>query len=119
MESRRREFEGALRGFQVTRDELCRTPWGDAPIRHLDRALPVTAGGPTSVDNGQGLCEACNYVKESAGWHTARAGPVVTTSTPTGHRHSGRPPPLPGRLRATTRLETRLHDLTLEFARPA
>ena len=62
----------------------------------------MARGGTTSEANGQGLCEQCNYVKELPGWS---AGPapgsslgrhVVETVTPTGHRYSSRPPPLPG-----------------------
>uniref|UniRef100_UPI0036F28F21 HNH endonuclease n=1 Tax=Mycobacterium simulans TaxID=627089 RepID=UPI0036F28F21 len=45
-----------------------RTPYCDAPIRHRDHARPRSRGGPTTADNGRGLCQRCNYVKESPGW---------------------------------------------------
>jgi hypothetical protein len=86
----------------VLRDQVCRTPWCDAPVRHADHVLPLARGGATEAANGQGLCEQCNYVKESPGWS---AGPapgsspgrhLVETVTPTGHHYQSRPPPLPG-----------------------
>jgi hypothetical protein len=99
MDSRRRLFAGDLRRFIVLRDQTCRTPWCDAPIRHADHVVGVADAGTTSADNGQGLCEACNLVKESRGWH-ARRRPGgrhrVETTTPTGHRHTSRSPALPG-----------------------
>ena len=101
MESKAHAFPPALRGFLVYRDQVCRTPWCDAPVRHADHVVRVSQGGPTSADNGQGLCEACNYTKEIPGWS---AGPApgsrlgrhrVLTTTPTGHSYLSRPPPLP------------------------
>ena len=102
MESSSRHFPDSLRDLLVVRDQTCRTPWCDAPVRHADHAVPHVRGGATDNDNGQGLCEACNYVKEAPGW---RAGPapggslgrhLIETVTPTGHRQASRPPPLPG-----------------------
>ena len=68
MESRARLFPRGLATFIEFRDQRCRTPYCDAPIRHRDHARPWVAGGATSADNGLGLCERCNYVKETAGW---------------------------------------------------
>ncbi len=100
LESRRRCFDGLLRRFLVLRDEVCRTPWCDAPIRHGDHVVAAAEGGPTSAGNGQGLCEACNFVKETPGWSasTSRAGPVpeISVGTPTGHVYTSNAPPLPG-----------------------
>ncbi len=99
-ESRRRHFPHPLRQMLVLRDQLCRTPWCGAPVRHADHVVPHAVGGATSVANGQGLCEACNHTKQSPGWQAAPgpggAGRVVETVTPTGHRYRSRPPPLPG-----------------------
>ena len=93
-----RRFTGALRRFILLRDQACRTPWCDAPIRHVDHAIASRADGPTTAVNGQGLCEACNYAKEALGWRarTVRAGPrhTVRTTTPTGHTYDSTAPPL-------------------------
>jgi hypothetical protein len=102
MESQARLFPEALRELLVLRDQTCRTPWCDAPIRHGDHVVPHAEGGATSAANGEGLCEACNYTKEAPGWQ-ARPGPdseagrhMVELTTPTGHQYVSRPPPQPG-----------------------
>ncbi|CAJ1582086.1 HNH endonuclease [[Mycobacterium] wendilense] len=106
MESRARTFPKGLARFIRTRDQRCRTPYCDAPIRHTDHVTPAARGGPTSGANGQGLCEACNYAKESAGWDVAVSMGVqgrhtTEITTPTGARHrSTAPPVLPGRPKA-------------------
>jgi hypothetical protein len=105
MDSRRRVFDGHLRRMLILRDQTCRTPWCDAPIRHGDHVLDFARGGPTSFDNGQGLCERCNQTKNLPGW-TAQVldtgpdddGPpgehVVRTTTPTGRSYDSTAPPL-------------------------
>lgn len=99
MDSRRRLFGGQLREFLITRDQICRNLWCDAPIRHVDHIKQVVEGGTTDSDNGQGLCEACNYAKEAAGWRTTR-GPGhrhrVKTTTPTGREYESVAPRLTG-----------------------
>lgn len=95
MESKRRLFPPGQRRFITLRDQTCRTPWCDAPVRHIDHVVPDVEGGPTSVRNGQGLCEACNYAKEAPGWESrapAGAHREVITRTPTGHEYRSRPP---------------------------
>ena len=100
MESKARIFPKALAAFIRLRDQRCRTPFCDAPIRHHDHATPDRDGGPTSALNGLGKCEACNYAKEAPGW-------TVTTTdtdgehhaeyrTPTGAVYHSTAPPLPG-----------------------
>lgn len=97
MDSKQRCFDGQLRQFIVTADRTCRTPWCDAPIRHVDHPIPVAKGGKTTGANSQGLCEACNYTKETSGWRTIlHPDRVVETVTPTGHRYRSRPPPAVG-----------------------
>ncbi len=117
MESHRREFPAALRRFLVVRDEVCRTPWCDAPIRHADHVVRAADGGPTSEANGQGLCERCNLVKESPGWSSSvtRAGPraAVSVRTPTGHRYASTAPDPPGPRRTRSPLEQRFAQLVL------
>ncbi|WP_246167767.1 HNH endonuclease, partial [Arthrobacter citreus] len=123
MESKARAFPAGLARLIRTRDQTCRTPWCDAPIRHIDHIQPHAEGGPTSYTNGQGLCEACNQAKEAPGWSAAtirapgssaridaaeiaaapRSAPhgpatrhTVRTTTPTGHTHISTAPSLPG-----------------------
>jgi hypothetical protein len=96
MDSTSRRFEGRLAEFLRLRDRRCRTPWCDAPIRHLDHAEDYANGGPTSAHNGQGLCADCNLAKQALGW-TARPRPgprhTIETVTPTGHRYTSTAPP--------------------------
>jgi hypothetical protein len=92
-EHRRRLFTHTDRQFLIARDQVCRTPWCGAPIRHADHITPHAAGGPTTLTNGAGLCAACNHTEEQPGWtsHTTLDGTILTT-TPTGHRYSSTPP---------------------------
>ena len=101
LESRARVFPKGLADFIGLRDQRCRTPYCDAPIRHRDHAKPHRKGGTTSAVNGLGLCERCNYVKESDGWivtsTTAENGThTAEFTTPTGARHLSTAPPMPG-----------------------
>jgi hypothetical protein len=72
----------------------------EAPIRHRDHAQPRSRGGPTAAVNGLGMCEHCNYSKESPGWcvRTQEENGVRTAEfvTPTGARYRSTAPPLPG-----------------------
>ena len=99
MDSKARLFPERLRRFLQARDDTCRTPYCDAPIRHHDHIIPWHQDGPTSTSNGQGLCEACNHVKELPGW-AARVAPgprhTVEVTTPTGHSYRSTAPPPPG-----------------------
>ena len=123
LESRSRLFPRGLADLITLRDQTCRTPWCDAPIRHTDHVVAHTDGGATSVANGQGLCESCNQAKQAPGWSARpRPGPghAVETTTPTDHRyHSTAPPAVPdGRRRGGgrarhSRLEARFADLVL------
>jgi hypothetical protein len=99
LDSRARLFPAGLRRFIQVRDDTCRTPYCDAPIRHLDHIIPWANGGPTTAANGAGLCEACNHTKETPGWtSTPRPGPrhTIELTTPTGHSYHSTAPPLPG-----------------------
>ncbi|MGY3379122.1 hypothetical protein ACVWYS_001079 [Arthrobacter sp. TE12231] len=99
MDSRARIFPAGLRRFIQTRDDTCRTPYCDAPIRHLDHIIPWHHGGHTTGTNGAGLCEACNHTKETPGWNAQpRPGPrhTIQLTTPTGHTYQSTAPPLPG-----------------------
>ncbi|UKA59558.1 HNH endonuclease [Arthrobacter sp. FW306-2-2C-D06B] len=98
-DSRARLFPAGMRRFIQARDDTCRTPYCDAPIRHFDHIVPWHDGGPTSLSNGAGLCEACNHTKELNGW-MATTSPgtrhVLDIRTPTGHHYRSTAPPLPG-----------------------
>ncbi|MCQ1946874.1 HNH endonuclease signature motif containing protein [Arthrobacter sp. zg-Y1116] len=119
MDSRARLFPTSLARFIAARDSTCRIPWCGAPIREFDHVRRHSDGGPTSVGNGQGLCEACNHAKEAPGWSAKASKPpgsaastgaagggmeglppilahTVETSTPTGHTYRSTAPPLAG-----------------------
>ncbi|MGD1206452.1 HNH endonuclease [Mycobacterium seoulense] len=97
-ESRARIFPRGLAAFIGLRDQRCRTPYCDAPVRHRDHARSWAAGGATTADNGLGLCESCNYVKENAGWRVTTAADENHThtalfTTPTGKSYRSTAPP--------------------------
>jgi len=96
MDSTTRLFTADQRAFLLLRDQMCRTPWCDAPIRHADHVTPFHRGGATSIDNGQGLCQACNHAKQADGWAQWVAGEDIVTRTPTGHVYGSAPPRPPG-----------------------
>ncbi len=93
MDSRRRTFPDGLGALLRVRDQgLCRTPWCDAPVVHLDHIIPHADGGRTAAENGQGLCAGCNYTKQADGW-TQQVDPdterhTVITTTPTSHTYT-------------------------------
>ncbi|QTG82437.1 hypothetical protein [Arthrobacter crystallopoietes] len=58
MDSRARLMPAGMQRVIQARDQLCRTPWCDAPIRHHDHVVPWRDAGDTSEVNGQGLWAA-------------------------------------------------------------
>jgi hypothetical protein len=95
----RRRFDGYLRKLIMWRDQHCRDPFCDAPLRHIDHVQRHTDGGLTVYPNGRGECERGNYAREMPGWKVE----VVTTgfdgrhhtvkiTTPTGHSYLSRAP---------------------------
>ncbi|MFI5508555.1 HNH endonuclease [Mycobacterium sp. NPDC051804] len=113
MESRSRCFPKGLALFIGMRDQTCRTPYCDAPIRHRDHAVPRSRGGPTHALNGLGMCAHCNYVKESPGWEVATCEEdgvhAADFVTPTGAHYRSTAPPLPGsRLITVSEVEVRI-----------
>ncbi|TRW88247.1 HNH endonuclease [Mycolicibacterium sp. 018/SC-01/001] len=123
MESRARIFPTGLAAFIGLRDQTCRTPYCDAPIRHHDHAVPARQGGPTSALNGLGTCEACNYTKEAPGWTVTTRDDhgrhTATYHTPTGATYHSTAPPQPGPLRRYSVIEGRLSIDIVEFTRAA
>jgi hypothetical protein len=106
IDPRRRRFDGQLAKLLVYRDQRCREPYCDAPIRHLDHIQARSVGGPTTAVNGQGVCARFNYVKQMPGWRVQLIDTTVhliEITTPTGHTYQSRPPPaLARRLRANS-----------------
>ncbi len=92
MDSRQRCFRDGLRTLIRLRDQVCRTPWCRAPIRHTDHITDYAHAGATAYLNGQGLCEACNLAKQDNWW--ARPGPdgSIEITTTTGHTYRSHPP---------------------------
>ncbi|MEO6956774.1 MAG: hypothetical protein ABI137_08535 [Antricoccus sp.] len=100
IDGRARTFNGKLRRFITARDQICRTPYCEAPIRDIDHANPWAHDGPTNPTNGNGRCQRCNLTKESPGWKSTsisatpgKAHRIVIT-TPTGHEYISNAPPL-------------------------
>ncbi|GAA4423548.1 hypothetical protein GCM10023169_19350 [Georgenia halophila] len=100
--SKQRFFPDGLADYLALRDAgTCRTPYCDAPIRHLDHVTPVHAGGATTGENGKGVCAACNYAKQSPGWREdvldqpPGRNHTVRTRGPSGHTYRSTAPPLP------------------------
>ncbi len=99
MESRGRFATPGLAAAVRLRDGgTCRTPWCDAPVRHVDHVERHAEGGRTRLQDLQGLCEACNQAKEAAGWRSRvdEATGTVVIRTPSGVEYRSVPPPLPG-----------------------
>ncbi|GAA4428908.1 HNH endonuclease signature motif containing protein [Georgenia halophila] len=114
MSTKSRLFPAGLGTFLTLRDQgTCRTPYCDAPIRHIDHIVPSADDGDTDAENGQGACEACNHSKQAPGWTQTveSADPTamsrnrtaedndrrhrVTTTTPTGRRYRSTAPRAP------------------------
>lgn len=114
MESRSRCYTGLLADFIALRDQTCRTPYCNAPIRHTDHITAHSRGGATSERNGEGLCEGCNYVQEhpdylvggDATQTVVATGGLTATSRPPAP--PGHPPPVESSLiRSLMNIETR------------
>lgn len=102
MDSKARFFPDGMKEFLRIQDQRCQTPYCDAPIREYDHIKSYAVGGATTLDNGQGLCTACNLDKEAPGWGSDRVPgppgglPRTEVTTPTGRRYISTAPPLPG-----------------------
>jgi hypothetical protein len=93
-DERRRRFTGPLAGFIRSRDRhRCRQPGCECSIRDIDHITAYADGGPTTEDNGQGLCRRSHTIKGLPGWKvTTEADGTTTWRTPTGHTYTSRPP---------------------------
>jgi len=101
-DSRRRRFSDAVVKVIRARDQQCRDPFCDAPIRHIDHITRYADQGQSSLANGRGVCARGNYVRELPGWRVERLGSgthpqpdVVAVTTPTGHSYLSRAPQPP------------------------
>ncbi|RNI24336.1 HNH endonuclease [Flexivirga caeni] len=105
MESRAHTYPGLLAHLIRLRDHICRTPFCNGTIRHIDHIRPHATGGATTERDGQGLCERCNYLKEHPDYTvTGHAGQTTTTTTGslTATSHPPPPPGLPPPTRSHT-----------------
>ncbi|MBI5337342.1 MAG: HNH endonuclease [Mycolicibacterium rufum] len=120
MESKARLFPKGLAAFIGLRDQTCRTPYCNAPIRHHDHATPHRRGGKTSGCNGLGACQQCNLAKEAPGWtvrtHDSNGRHTATYRTPTGATYHSTAPPLPGPTRRHSVIEATLSVLLTHHA---
>ena len=98
----RRHFNGWLGQLIRLRDQGCRDPYCDAPIRHIDHITRHADGGPTTYINGRGACARGNQVREMPGWRIElvdcgfHSGPhKIIITTPTGHHYLSRAPDPP------------------------
>ena len=94
MDSRRRVFGGLLRRMLVLRDDVCSTPWCQAPIVHADHTTPVHGGGRTAWANGDGRCARCNQAKEAPGWAVRVTHPGPAPAVPRKRRPASASGPL-------------------------
>ncbi|HEY0950057.1 DUF222 domain-containing protein [Nocardioides sp.] len=99
MDSRQRLLRRNLARFIRHRDQWCRSPWCNAPIRHGDHVTDWIDTGITDAADAQGLCVSCNHAKQGIGWR-ARPSPgdthTVEITTPTGHTYTSHAPPVVG-----------------------
>ena len=98
----RRCFDGWLTKLIKLRDQTCRDPYCDAPIRHIDHITRHSDGGATTFENGRGECARGNLVREMPGWRIKlidcgfHGGPhKIIITTPTGHHYLSRAPDPP------------------------
>ena len=98
----RRRFDGWLAQLIRLRDQTCRDPYCDAPIRHIDHIQRHTDGGPTTLGNGRGVCAHGNQTREMPGWNVTLDHDglhdqphTITITTPTGHTYRSRAPDPP------------------------
>jgi hypothetical protein len=104
---KRRRFDGALRDLVIARDQHCQGIQCTAPIRDIDHLEEHSQGGPTTLDNAQGLSQACHLSRDDPRMRVTRNPDtaVTTWTTPSGLTWHNLPPPshAPGNLTPTQR----------------
>ena len=86
----RRRFDGWLAKLISLRDQTCRDPYCDAPIRHFDHIHRWSEGGLTTLRNGRGTCARGNLIRELPGWQV-----TLVHSGQLAEPHTFRSPPPP------------------------
>ena len=97
-DKRRRQFSSWLAYLIRGRDRVCRDPHCGAPIRHHDHIHRHADGGAATAENGRGVCERGNYIREMPGWNVKiidTDSHLIEIITPTGHHYRSRPPQPP------------------------
>lgn len=113
LEAKSRNFSRGLRTMVLLRDDKCRNIYCEADIQDSDHMKPHRYDGPTTWDNGSGLCAACNQTKENRGWKHEGDAQSLTVTTPTGHTYTKNPGPIiPGTvpIKRFTRRRAKLPD---------
>lgn len=91
-DQKRRRFDGTLARVITVRDDRCRQPGCDSPIKHFDHVKAFHTGGPTTLVNGQGLCVRSHTFKHLPGWRVTSRGRDICWTTPTGHTYRSHRP---------------------------
>jgi hypothetical protein len=92
---------GLARVIRLRDHATCREPGCGAAIKHLDHVQPWRDDGPTTFQNGQGLCARHNLNKEAHAWVSTSGVDALTkahrveTTDPLGYTTYNSPPPLP------------------------
>lgn len=89
MDATARTFPPAMRRFLTWRDTSCRGPYCNAAARQSDHVVPVSRGGPTSLDNGESLCAHCNQKESSTAGVERVEGPDAPGHQVRWTGHSG------------------------------
>ncbi|MFC0673679.1 hypothetical protein [Brachybacterium hainanense] len=91
VESSSRAFPVSLRELALTRQAISAAPYSNASANQVDHIRRSADGGPSILDNAQGLDAAANYTKEAGGWvttvqgdPTSEAGTSVRWTNPWG-----------------------------------
>ncbi|CAN5380671.1 hypothetical protein BH20ACT5_BH20ACT5_09980 [soil metagenome] len=98
MDSRARLFPDGLARMIRLRDQTCRTPWCDAPIRHTDHAHPPRTTGPPATPTGKGCARPATTPNKHPAGGPAPAPPTASTpphppGTDTAPTHHPNPHP--------------------------
>ena len=118
LDSRARLFPAGLGRFITLRDGgRCRTPWCDAPIRHLDHPQRYADGGEPARPTARACARPATRPRRPSAGGPDHAPARATPSRPPpppGHRYRSQAPPLPGTPRpGLSKLEVYLTDLVL------